>query len=171
MARGKKPVDAESSLDKNPVGRPTLYKPEYCEQARKLCLLGSTDKELADFFNVSFDTIQEWKKVYPEFSYSIREGKEVADANVADRLYQRAMGYEHKAVKIVADAKTGMDHTVEYVERYAPDTAAGIFWLKNRQKTKWRDKTEQDVQATIDARVEADVNLSPSEAYLRMLGK
>jgi hypothetical protein len=31
-------------------GRPTKYKEEYNEQAYKLCLLGATDKELADFF-------------------------------------------------------------------------------------------------------------------------
>ena len=79
------------------------------------------------------------------------------------------MGYEHQAVKIVADAKTKEEHIVEYTERYPPDTAAAIFWLKNRQKAKWRDKTEQDVQATIDAKV--DVALSPADAYMKMLGK
>lgn len=26
-----------------------------------------------------------------------------------------------------------------------PDTTSCIFWLKNRQKDKWRDKTEQEV--------------------------
>lgn len=43
------------------AGRPTLYREEYAEQARKLCLLGTTDAELADFFNVAVDTINEWK--------------------------------------------------------------------------------------------------------------
>jgi hypothetical protein len=30
------------------------------------------------------------------------------------------------------------------VKRYPPDTAAAIFWLKNRQRAKWRDKIEHD---------------------------
>lgn len=32
------------------AGRPTKYKPEYAEQASKLCALGATDAQLADFF-------------------------------------------------------------------------------------------------------------------------
>ena len=43
----------------------------YAEQARKLCLLG-TDAELADFFEVSESTINNWKFDYPEFSESIK---------------------------------------------------------------------------------------------------
>ena len=41
-----------------PAGRPTLYREEYTEQALKLCRLGATDRELADFFDVHVDTIQ-----------------------------------------------------------------------------------------------------------------
>lgn len=37
------------------IGRPTKYRPEFAEQARKLCLLGATDKELADFFENDYD--------------------------------------------------------------------------------------------------------------------
>lgn len=32
------------------MARPTKYQEAYAEQARKLCLLGYTDAELADFF-------------------------------------------------------------------------------------------------------------------------
>ncbi|SDY78195.1 hypothetical protein [Nitrosomonas sp. Nm33] len=42
---------------KKPTGRPTSYRPEYAEQAYKLCLLGATDKQLAEFFNVVESTI------------------------------------------------------------------------------------------------------------------
>ncbi|MGH1360993.1 MAG: helix-turn-helix domain-containing protein [Burkholderiaceae bacterium] len=123
-----------------PAGQPTKYKPEYVAQSKRLCLLGATDEQLADFFEVHVDTIYEWKKVHPEFSEALKEGKFAADAKVAESLYKRATGYEHRAVKIVADAKTKEDHTVEYTERFAPDTTAAIFWLKNRQSALWRDK-------------------------------
>jgi hypothetical protein len=129
------------------AGRPTSYKEEYSNQAEKLCKLGATDKELAEFFDVCEDTIHEWKKVHPEFSESIKKGKTLADANVADRLYQRAMGYSHEAVKIFPNGDTDEQGNkqpliVPYVEHYPPDTVAAIFWLKNRQKDKWRDKIE-----------------------------
>lgn len=57
-------------------------------------MLGLTDIELADFFEVCEDTIYEWKKVYPIFSEATRAGKVKADAEVADKLHHRAVGAE-----------------------------------------------------------------------------
>lgn len=54
------------------MARPTKYQEAYAEQARKLCLLGCTDAELADFFEVSEATINNWKLEYPEFLESIK---------------------------------------------------------------------------------------------------
>lgn len=129
-------------MAKRKVGRPTRYKAEYAEQARKLCLLGATDGELADFFRVNVATINRWKIDHKEFCESITRGKIVADAEVADRLYQRALGYSHNAVKIMAVDKTVVHE--EYIEHYPPDTQAASLWLRNRQPKKWRDK--QDVE-------------------------
>lgn len=127
---------------KRPVGRPSKYKSEYAEQARKLCLLGATDADMAGFFDVDEATINRWKLEFPEFYESIKKGKMLADANVADRLYQRAMGYEAPDVDIrVVDGEIVETPMIKY---YPPDTPAAIFWLKNRQKGKWRDKVEVD---------------------------
>ena len=46
-------------------GRPTLFKPEYVEQAEKLAVLGATDEEIGDFFGVSARTIYRWKLDHP----------------------------------------------------------------------------------------------------------
>lgn len=124
------------------TGRPSSYRAEYAQQAVKLCRLGATDKDLAAFFEVDEATINRWKLAHPEFCESLRDGKAIADAEVAEKLFRRATGYEHKAVKIVADAKTGAEHQVEYVERYPPDTTACIFWLKNRRPDLWRDRID-----------------------------
>ena len=123
-----------------PPGQPTSYKPEYAEQAFKLCLLGATDAEMASFFDVSESTINNWKVAHPEFLESIRRGKAEADANVASSLYQRALGYSHPEDDIrVADGAIVITPTIKH---YPPDTTAGIFWLKNRAPNKWREKTE-----------------------------
>lgn len=120
------------------AGRPTDYKVEYVEQAFRLCLLGATDKDMADFFDVCEDTINEWKKVHPEFSESLKRGKIKADAEVANSLYHRALGYEHPEDKIFCT--NGEVTTVETIKHYPPDTAAAFIWLKNRAG--WRDKQE-----------------------------
>lgn len=125
-----------------PGGRPSSFKPEYCEQAEKLCKLGATDKEMADFFGVSEQTVNSWKQQHPEFFESLKRGKALADANVAERLYQRAMGYSHEAVKIMQ--YEGSPVVVPYTEHYPPDTTAAIFWLKNRRPDVWRDKVQNE---------------------------
>ncbi len=121
-------------------GRPTSYKAEFVVQAKKLCALGATDKELADFFNVSLSTLNLWKIKHEEFSESLQRGKDIADLRVEQALYSRAMGYSHEDVDIrVVEGKI---LETPLVKHYPPDTTAAIFWLKNRQPEAWRDKQE-----------------------------
>lgn len=135
-----------------PVGRPSGYDPAWNDLARKYCLLGATDAELASFFEVSEVTINAWKNEHPDFLKSIKEGKEQADANVASRLYSRAMGYSHPEEKIFNE--DGVPLIVPTVKHYPPDAVSCIFWLKNRQRAKWRDAQEVEHKG----KVEVDVN-------------
>jgi DNA-binding XRE family transcriptional regulator len=132
-------------MKKHPGGRPSLYKQEYARQAYELALLGLDDSEMARVFDVTEQTINNWKKSHTEFFESLRQGKDIADAQVTRRLYERAMGYSHEAVKIFANPTTGAEQIVPFTEHYPPDTTACIFWLKNRQKGRWRDRVEQEV--------------------------
>lgn len=125
------------------VGRPTKYKSEYAEQARKLCLLGATDIQVADFFGVCEKTIYIWKKEHPKFLQSLKEGKDTNDAKVERSLLERATGYCHPEEKIFNN--NGEIVRAETTKHYPPDTTAAIFWLKNRQPEKWRDKQEVEI--------------------------
>lgn len=153
------------SENANPVGRPTLYQSQYCDQAYKLCLLGATDKELADFFSICEATLNNWKIEHPEFMESIKRGKDQADAEVADKLFKRATGYEHEAVKIFANTTTGQIIEAKYIEHYPPETAAMIFWLKNRQRGKWVDRVDQVHTGPNGGPIKTEnVHLTPEEA-------
>jgi hypothetical protein len=121
-------------------GRPSSYKPEYIEQALKLARLGATDKEISDFFNVGEKTLNNWKTDHPEFLQSLKEGKLLSDAEVSSKLYHRALGYSHEDTDI--RVISGEIVQTRIIKHYPPDTTACIFWLKNRQPDKWRDKTE-----------------------------
>jgi hypothetical protein len=126
-----------------PGGRPTKYKPEYCDLVYKFCLLGATDAEISAFLEVNEDTLNEWKKVYPEFSESIKKGKEIADAEVAEKLYKRATGYSHPEDKIFLH--NGEPVIVPTVKHYPPEPLAVAYWLNNRRGRDWRQKQEVEV--------------------------
>jgi len=123
-------------MEKRKKGHPTDYKPEYDNQAFRLCLLGATDKDLADFFNVTETTINNWKIAHSNFFESIKKGKTEADIQIAESLHKRAKGYE------ITETVITKDGAIDVEKHYPPDPTSIIFWLKNRQPKHWRDKQE-----------------------------
>jgi hypothetical protein len=139
------PTSPNAARAKRAAAHPS-YQAAFAEQARKLCLLlGADDQELARFFDVPPDTLQEWLSSVPEFAAAVRAGRTLADADVADRLWRRALGYSHDAVRIFSHQGKALE--VAYTEHYPPDTAACLFWLKSRQPERWREKGEHDQHA------------------------
>lgn len=131
-----------------PAGRPTAYKPEYAKQAEKLCRLGATSRELADFFEVSTVTIWNWSCRHEEFFKALEVGTEVANKRIRTALYHKAVGYSYDAVKIFC--KDGEVTEVPYREHVPPDTTAIKFWLVNKDrdengKSRWLDKVSNEV--------------------------
>lgn len=142
---------------RNPFGRPKEYKPEYAKQAFKLCLLGATDKEIADFFEVTERTINNWKQLHPEFFQALRRGKTEADAEVAASLFQRAIGLTVEKQHVVA--YKGHIKIVDLVEHIVGDVGAQKMWLYNRAPDRWKAEPEPPAPA-LDS-------LYPSEAEQR----
>ena len=138
---------AEITTDqrKRPIGRPSAYQPQFAEQAFKLCLLGATDRQMADIFGVSEQTLNAWKVEHPDFLESLARGKTAADAKVAESLYKRALGYSHSAVKVFMPAGAEAPVYAPYTEHYPPDTQAASWWLKNRHPDMWRDRQEHEL--------------------------
>lgn len=150
----KTPKDAAPE-PKRSRGRPSDYRPEFCAAVHKLALLGLTDEEMAAIIGKPMTTFDRWKAQHEEFRKALKAGKTPADADVADRLHQRALGFEwqeQQAIKlkeIKFDPTTGKKIAeVERVEivtvqrQMPPSEVAGIFWLCNRQRDKWRQRQE-----------------------------
>jgi hypothetical protein len=136
-------------------GRPTEYRQAFCAQATHLAMLGATDKELAEFFSVSEQTLYNWKSAHPEFVEAIKAGKIVTDMDVALSLNKRARGFdfeEDQPIK-VKETKYENGRKVSEVERIEivkvrrtqpPDTGAAIFWLTNRRKASWKQRVSNE---------------------------
>jgi len=121
-----------------PAGRPAKFKEIYIDQVYRMCLLGLTDVQMSDLIGVSEKTFNTWKHVYPKFLQSIKNGKEIADTEVAVSLRKRAIGYSHPEDKIFCT--DGEVTIVPTIKNYPPDTAAAFIWLKNRQPAFWTDR-------------------------------
>lgn len=129
-------------LKKN--GRPPDFEKKFIGQAEKLCILGATDYELADFFGVSTRTIYRWKNTHEEFCQAVKVGKDKSDERVERALFNRAVGYSYESEKVFQfQGEIVRAATIEHVP---PDPAAAFNWLKNRRPEQWRDKTEQVVR-------------------------
>ena len=138
-------------------GRPSSFRPEFEEQARKLAMLGLTDVEMAKFFGVAERTFHDWKKAHPEFLQALNEGKEIADADVAMSLYRRATGYSHEDAHV--SMYQGEVTITPLTKHYPPDPTAMIFWLKNRQPSKWRDKPNPEDDDTTPPPVKVEISV------------
>lgn len=124
-------------------GRDTSYRVEYNEQARKLCLLGYIDAELASFFGICERTLNNWKAQFPAFMQSIAAGKDAADAEVADSLYRRATG-ENIIVEKAIKREDGSYEAMSLKQFVPGEVQAQRLWLLNRRKGNWRDKVETE---------------------------
>ena len=122
------------------MGRPTKYQLAFVGQASKLCVLGATERDVADFFDVDIATITRWKIRHPNFCAALKVGKVPADDRVEQSLYRKATGYSFEAEKIFQ--YEGLPVRVSYVEHVPPSDTACIFWLKNRRPDQWREKPD-----------------------------
>jgi hypothetical protein len=119
-------------------GRPSTYKAEFAGQATKLCGLGATDFELADFFGVDTRTIYRWKNTEPKFCQAVKAGKGKSDDRVERALFNRAVGYSFESEKVFQNK--GEIVRAATVEHVPPDPGAAMNWLKNRKPDEWRDR-------------------------------
>lgn len=114
---------------------------------------GTIDEDIARKLGVAYSTFREYIKKYPALSAALKKGKEVADVEVENALFKRALGYRYDEVTreatVKIDEETGervtvMVETKRVTKEVQPDVTAQIFWLKNRRPDRWRDK--QDIQ-------------------------
>ena len=160
------------------VGRPTKYNEEYNEQAEKLCsMFGADDLKLAEYFGVCDTTIQTWKKEHQLFLVAVKTGKDTFDTqNVEKSLLKRAIGYKTVETHEECVGDSGLVATKKVTKHVVSDTAI-IFWLKNRNPQRWRDRKAVELTGdnggpvkTINATITPDMDAKEAAAiYCQML--
>jgi len=119
------------------VARPLKYSPEKAQTIVKAINGGNTFTNAARLAGISYETLNQWRKKYPEFS----EAVEGASA-YAESVYVEDIGFASRKGNV----------------------AATIFWLERRRHDEWRKPADRlevtDTSAQIAA-IAKTLNLSP----------
>lgn len=107
---------------------------------------GLSDEQLAKNMGIATGTLYTWKNKYQEINEALKKGKEVSDYEVENAMHKSAIGYFVEETKTYINEVEGVKTLrVEKMKKWIPpNTAAQIFWLKNRRPDKWREKPEEN---------------------------
>lgn len=136
------------------------------DQLIMLSAAGRTMTEIAEHLGVARSTIHLWMANNPELSDTVLEGRQIADEMVESAMFHNAIGYSatYKKPVVLRDGHGNGEFSerIEYVDEtkvWSPNAVSQMFWLKNRNPKRWRDRVEEPPQ-TIDELVFEDENES-----------
>lgn len=118
---------------------------------------GLTDIDIAKNIGIVPATLYVWKNKYNEIAEALKIGKDVADRQVENALFKRAIGYNYQEVKDIKDLDdTGRERVRQEIthKHVMGDVTAQIIWLKNRKPEIWRDRPTNQDRDEQQARIE-----------------
>ena len=123
--RYSKPFRSKPKPEGYVFGRPTLYRPEYCQRAIEFMGQGYSVTALAGHLGVSKDTVYLWINTHRDFSDAINMGRAARVAALEAKLLSTSQGV---------------------------GVTAAIFALKNADPDEWQDR--YNTESTVNVRVE-----------------
>lgn len=122
--RYSKPFRSKPKPEGYVFGRPTLYRPEYCQRAIDFMRQGYSVTALAGHLGVSKNAIYEWMAAHRDFGDAVNIGRAARVAALETKLLNTSQGV---------------------------GVTAAIFALKNADPDEWQDRynTETEVSVAI----------------------
>jgi hypothetical protein len=175
----KVPIEDDRILgDTRNMGYLCKFRDWHVKTGFYFALLGLTDEQMAEVFDVPLHEFVKWKHEFPTFLEAIKKGKEQADADVVYSLYKVAVGYECASEQLFAVRDKEFDPVTgklvretsriirePIVKKYPPNVKAAIKWLESRQPGQWSARPDYKQTLTVKHQVELD-DLSVEELKL-----
>jgi hypothetical protein len=111
------------------------YRPEYARIAGEMVKLGATRADLAKAFDVSEESIRQWRLRHPKFAEALRVADEHVVTNCEIALYELATGTSFEQTKVVSTPDGPV--RVRYNEALPPSLPAIAKVLTNRAPERW----------------------------------
>ena len=107
---------------------------------------GLTEYQVCKNLGISVQTLNEYKKQYPELAESLKKGRQVIITEIENALVKRALGFSYEETKVSIRDVDG--HQVKFTEKttkyQAPDVAACSLLLKNKARDMgWSDNPQK----------------------------
>lgn len=123
----------------------TNIKP-YLAEIEKDVADGMTETSLAAKYRVSYDMWAKYKEACAEFLDAIKRGNRCLDKAVENALAKSAQGYYVEESEKVYNANGTLLQEKKKKRYIPPSQTAQVFWLKNRCKDEWKDRSVLDIE-------------------------
>ena len=124
-------------------------KPENLLKITNWAANGCTLDEIARNMGIARSTLQDWLTKRSDISGAIKEGRQMAIEAVENALFRRASGQCSVTETTEFTDANGKTTTKVIVKELPPDTAALIFFLKNRIPDKYSDRRVMEVEQSV----------------------
>lgn len=115
---------------------------------------GCTIEEIQNKMGVDPRTFRSWRKKCPKLEDALVLSKEIANVQVINSLYQRAVGMEYD--EVTRELVEGELRVTKIVTKYIPpDVKAILAFLYNRDSQNWR-AIQQPIDTDLPAILSAD---------------
>jgi transcriptional regulator with XRE-family HTH domain len=140
-------------------GAPSKFDQDMVEITTQMVAAGKTLDHIAKAVGVSKRTLERWLQSNKDFRRAVIEGRSLADELVEMSLYEMANGYTVEEEKVFMHEGKMVKAKIE--RKLPPDFRSISLWLRNRQPSKWRDKTETDLTSS-------DGTMTPAPAVVQI---
>lgn len=108
------------------TGRPSKYKPEFCDEVIKLARTGASKAEMALDLEIAYSTFDKWQNEIPEFSEAVKAAEKISQ------------GWWEKQGRLATFGGTEGFNATSF-----------IFNMKNRFSDDWKDKKETEHSGSV----------------------
>lgn len=123
--------------------------PENLEQVTNWAAKGLLNKEIAQNIGVRPQTFYDWFKRFSAFSDAIKKGRQLSVQAIENQFFKNAYGMLEETTEIIEEDQewdgskwvAKKRHVRRTTRKIPPNTAAQIFFLKN--KAGYRDNPEE----------------------------
>lgn len=135
------------------MARRTKYDPDtFPMKAKNWAEKGLTEAQIAHNLGVSVATFESYKKRYPQFLKSLKEGKKPLIIEIENALYKRAKG-----LKVTETTTTTMPDgstKVEVREKEIPPDSTSCIYALNNIAEGWSNQQKIEHSGGVDVKLE-----------------